>query len=82
VTDLVEIGWGDVDWIDQTQDRDMWRVLVEIEWGGVDWIDVAQDRDKWRALVDVVMNFWVHKVLGIYGVATQLVAFRAVLSSI
>jgi hypothetical protein len=27
-TDLREIGWGGVDWIDLAQDRDQWRVLV------------------------------------------------------
>jgi hypothetical protein len=26
--DLREIGWGDMDWIDQVQDRDNWRALV------------------------------------------------------
>jgi hypothetical protein len=26
--DLVEVGWGDVDWIGLAQDRDRWRVLV------------------------------------------------------
>jgi hypothetical protein len=26
--DLVEVGWGDVDWIGRAQDRDIWRVLV------------------------------------------------------
>jgi hypothetical protein len=26
--DLVEVGWGDVDWIGLAQDRDMWRALV------------------------------------------------------
>jgi hypothetical protein len=26
--DLREIGWGDVDWVDQAQDRDRWRALV------------------------------------------------------
>jgi hypothetical protein len=26
--DLVEIGFGDVDWIDLAQDRDRWRALV------------------------------------------------------
>jgi hypothetical protein len=25
---LVEVGWGDVGWIGQTQDRDRWRALV------------------------------------------------------
>jgi hypothetical protein len=27
-TDLREIGFGDVDWIDLAQDRDRWRALV------------------------------------------------------
>jgi hypothetical protein len=26
--DLREIGWGDMDWIDLTQDRDQWMALV------------------------------------------------------
>jgi hypothetical protein len=26
--DLVEVGWGDVDWIRLAQDRDRWRALV------------------------------------------------------
>jgi hypothetical protein len=26
--DLVEVGWGDVDWIALAQDRDKWRALV------------------------------------------------------
>jgi hypothetical protein len=26
--DLVEVGWGDVDWIGLAQDRDTWRALV------------------------------------------------------
>jgi hypothetical protein len=26
--DFVEVGWGDVDWIDLAQDRDRWRALV------------------------------------------------------
>jgi hypothetical protein len=26
--DLVEVGWGDVDWIDRAEDRDRWRALV------------------------------------------------------
>jgi hypothetical protein len=26
--DLVEVGWGDVDWINLVQDRDRWRALV------------------------------------------------------
>jgi hypothetical protein len=27
--DLVEMGWGDVDWIGLAQDRDRWRALVK-----------------------------------------------------
>jgi hypothetical protein len=26
--DLVDVGWGDVDWIGVAQDRDRWRALV------------------------------------------------------
>jgi hypothetical protein len=26
--DLVEVGWGDVNWISLAQDRDRWRALV------------------------------------------------------
>jgi hypothetical protein len=26
--DLIEIGWGDMDWIVVAQDRDQWRALV------------------------------------------------------
>jgi hypothetical protein len=26
--DLIEVGWGDVDWTGLTQDRDRWRALV------------------------------------------------------
>jgi hypothetical protein len=26
--DLLEIGWGDVDWIGLDQDRDKWRAVV------------------------------------------------------
>jgi hypothetical protein len=28
--DLLEIGWGGVDWIDLAQDRDKWRALVNV----------------------------------------------------
>jgi hypothetical protein len=26
--DLVEVGWGDVDWIGLAQDRDRWRAVM------------------------------------------------------
>jgi hypothetical protein len=29
-TDLLEIGWGGVDWIGLAQDRDKWRALVNV----------------------------------------------------
>jgi hypothetical protein len=28
--DLVEVGWGDVDWIGLAQDRSRWRALVNL----------------------------------------------------
>jgi hypothetical protein len=28
--DLLEIGWGGVDWIGLAQDRDKWRALVNV----------------------------------------------------
>jgi hypothetical protein len=28
--DLVEVGWGDVEWIGLSQDRDRWRALVNL----------------------------------------------------
>jgi hypothetical protein len=56
--------------------------LVEIGWGCVDWIGLAQDRYKWKGLVNAVMNLRVLKMVGNSRVATQLVASRAVLSSV
>jgi hypothetical protein len=29
--DLVEVGWGDVDWFGLAQDRDRWRALVTMD---------------------------------------------------
>jgi hypothetical protein len=26
--DLIETGWGGVDWVDLSQDRDQWRAVV------------------------------------------------------
>jgi hypothetical protein len=28
--DLIEVGWGDVDWIGLAQDRDRWKALVNL----------------------------------------------------
>jgi hypothetical protein len=28
--DLIEVGWGDVDWIGLAQDRNRWRALVNL----------------------------------------------------
>jgi hypothetical protein len=36
--DVVEVGWGDVDWISLAQDRDEWRALVNSVlnvWGSI-----------------------------------------------
>jgi hypothetical protein len=30
--DIVELGWGDVDWIGLAQDRDKWRAHVNAIW--------------------------------------------------
>jgi hypothetical protein len=30
VIDVREIGWGGIDWIDLSQDRDQWRALVNM----------------------------------------------------
>jgi hypothetical protein len=32
MTDLVEVGWGDLDWVGLTQDRKRWRALVNSIW--------------------------------------------------
>jgi hypothetical protein len=54
--------------------------LGEARWSDVDWIDLAQVRNRWRDLVNSVLNLRVHKILGNYRVASQLVASRIVLS--
>jgi hypothetical protein len=39
--DLVEVGWGDVDWIGVTQNRNKWRALVNsvlnVSWKTIEW---------------------------------------------
>jgi hypothetical protein len=55
--------------------------LLEIGLSVGNWIGLAQDRYRWRALVNAVMKLRFNKMLGIYRVAAQLVASRAVLSS-
>jgi hypothetical protein len=40
--------------------------LKEIGWEGEGWINPAQDRDKWRTLVNVVINFRVPQMRGIF----------------
>jgi hypothetical protein len=54
--------------------------LLEIRFSVVDWIGLAQDRYRWRALVGNKPSGSI-KMLGIYRVAAQVVASRAVLSS-
>jgi hypothetical protein len=29
-TNLLEVGWGGMDWIDMAQDRDRWRAVVNV----------------------------------------------------
>jgi hypothetical protein len=50
--------------------------------GDVDWIGLAQDKDRWGALVNSVMKLRILKLQGNCRVASQLVAPRAVFSSI
>jgi hypothetical protein len=47
--------------------------LRVIGWGRMDWIDLTQDRDQWMALANTI-TFGFHKLMGIYLVATQLLA--------
>jgi hypothetical protein len=54
---------------------------LEIGLSVVDWTGLAQDRYRWRAVVNSVMNFVLHKIMGINRVAAQLMASREVLSS-
>jgi hypothetical protein len=63
--------WGDLREraIGRPRRRQMDKIkmgLKEMRRGGIDWIDMAQDRDRWHPLVSRVMNFWVHKMWGIY----------------
>jgi hypothetical protein len=44
-TDLREIGWGAVDWIDLAQDRDQWRALVNMVmnfWGSINCWEILE----------------------------------------
>jgi hypothetical protein len=45
--DLREIGWGGMDWINQAQDRDQWRVLVNTLYPPQ--IPLDQPRERIRA---------------------------------
>jgi hypothetical protein len=51
--------------------------LVGTGFGVVDWIVLAQERYRWRALVNSVMNSRVHKMMGNYRVATNLVCLSS-----
>jgi hypothetical protein len=44
-TDLREIGWSGMDWIDLAQDRDQWRTLVNTvmnPWGSVGFWEILE----------------------------------------
>jgi hypothetical protein len=53
--DLGEIGWGGVDWIGPTQDRDKWRALVN---GVIKCWEVLEQLHNWRR----VKNAELHKL--------------------
>jgi hypothetical protein len=44
--DLVEVGWGDVDWIGLAQDRDRWRVLVNSTTRPQRWLFVQKHNQE------------------------------------
>jgi len=46
------------------------------------WINLVQDREKWQAVMNVVMKFQVHIMLGISGLAKELLASPEGLCSI
>jgi hypothetical protein len=56
--DLVEVGWGEVDWIGLDQDRDRWRALVKAVMnllfhkmlGNIEWPPVVNPLDSFPAL--------------------------------
>jgi hypothetical protein len=50
--DLREIGWGDMDWIDQAQDRDQWRARERgnERSGSIKCWEVLEWLHNWRLL--------------------------------
>jgi hypothetical protein len=50
-TDLRKTGWGGMDWIDLTQDRDRWRALVSMEHSGsIKCYEILELLSDWRLL--------------------------------
>jgi hypothetical protein len=46
-----EIGWGGMDWIDLTQDRDQWKALVNTEpSGSIKCSEILEWLRNWRLL--------------------------------
>jgi hypothetical protein len=39
---------------------------------GMDFSHLTQDIDQWQAVMNMIMNLWFHKMLGVSGVAEQL----------
>jgi hypothetical protein len=68
--DLIEIGWGSVDWIGLAQDRDKWRALVNAvmnlgvpcwksikwlhNWWPFEWCSVLWSQSVWDGLLSII----------------------------
>jgi hypothetical protein len=51
--DLVEVRWGDVDWIGLAQDRDRWRALVNSVlnlWGSIKCWETIECPNNWGSV--------------------------------
>jgi hypothetical protein len=59
--DLGEIGWGCVDWIGTTQDRDKWRALVYVVMNLLENSSMAtQLVESWIVLSSIVLISQLH----------------------
>jgi hypothetical protein len=46
--------------------------LRKVGWRGMDSIDLPHDRDRLPAFVIAVINFWFHKIQGVYWLAENM----------